>query len=90
MVANNDITGDAIMTPPVSKAYRDNYDQIFRKKKIDQEPEVELWEKITYNQEVQEALKRLQFTISSEIGKVQDLSAKVYFEDGKIEEIWIN
>ena len=90
MVANNDITGDAIMTPPVSKTYRDNYDQIFRKKKIDQEPEVELWEKITYNQEVQEALKRLQFTISSEIGKVQDLSAKVYFEDGKIEEIWIN
>lgn len=90
MVANNDITGDAIMTPPVSKAYRDNYDQIFRKKEIDQEPEVELWEKITYNQEVQEALKRLQFTISSEIKKVQDLSAKVYFEDGTIEEIWIN
>jgi hypothetical protein len=33
MVANNDITGDAIMTPPASKVYRDNYDQIFRKKK---------------------------------------------------------
>jgi hypothetical protein len=33
MVANNDITGDAIITAPASKAYRDNYDQIFRKKK---------------------------------------------------------
>jgi hypothetical protein len=32
MAANNDITGDVITTAPASKAYRDNYDQIFRKK----------------------------------------------------------
>jgi hypothetical protein len=35
MAANNDITGDAIITSPASKAYRDNYDQIFRKKRED-------------------------------------------------------
>ena len=31
MVARNDITGDAIQTKSASTAYRDNYDNIFRK-----------------------------------------------------------
>lgn len=34
MVARNDITGDAIQTKGVSNAYRDNYDLIFGKKKM--------------------------------------------------------
>jgi hypothetical protein len=33
MVAKNDITGDSIKTKVNSKAYQDNYDLIFRKKK---------------------------------------------------------
>jgi ribosomal protein L37E len=33
MAANNDITGDAIVSKPTSSSYRDNYDRIFRKKK---------------------------------------------------------
>lgn len=38
MVARNDITGDTIQTKGVSTAYRDNYDNIFRKdKKTDAE-----------------------------------------------------
>ncbi len=32
MVARNDITGDAIQSRTSSKAYSDNYDNIFRKK----------------------------------------------------------
>lgn len=35
MVAKNDITGDSIQTKTPSKAYQDNYDNIFRKKKDD-------------------------------------------------------
>ncbi len=31
MVARNDITGDAIQSKTASQAYRDNYDNIFRK-----------------------------------------------------------
>jgi hypothetical protein len=31
MVARNDITGDSIQTKGTSSAYRDNYDNIFRK-----------------------------------------------------------
>jgi hypothetical protein len=34
MVARNDITGDAIQTKSSSNAYRDNYDNIFRKNKM--------------------------------------------------------
>ena len=33
MVARNDITGDSIQTKGVSNAYRDNYDNIFKKDK---------------------------------------------------------
>lgn len=33
MVARNDITGDSIQTKGTSDAYRDNYDNIFRKDK---------------------------------------------------------
>jgi hypothetical protein len=33
MVARNDITGDSIQTKSVSNAYRDNFDNIFRKDK---------------------------------------------------------
>ena len=33
MVARNDITGDTIQTKGVSNAYRDHYDEIFRKGK---------------------------------------------------------
>ncbi len=33
MVAKNDITGDSIQTKTASQAYRDNYDNIFRKNK---------------------------------------------------------
>ena len=32
MVARNDITGDTIQTKGVTNAFRDNYDNIFRKK----------------------------------------------------------
>ena len=35
MVAKNDITGDNIQTKGVSNAYRNNYDLIFGKKKVD-------------------------------------------------------
>lgn len=34
MVARNDITGDAIQTKGTSNSYRDNYDNIFRKNKV--------------------------------------------------------
>jgi len=34
MVARNDITGDAIQTKGTSSSYRDNYDNIFRKDKM--------------------------------------------------------
>jgi hypothetical protein len=34
MVARNDITGDAIQTKGASSSYRDNYDNIFRKDKM--------------------------------------------------------
>jgi hypothetical protein len=33
MVARNDITGDAIQTRTASQAYRDNYDNIWKKDK---------------------------------------------------------
>lgn len=33
MVARNDITGDSIQTKGVTNAYRDNFDNIFRKDK---------------------------------------------------------
>jgi len=33
MVARNDITGDTIQTKGVSNAYRDNYDNIFKRDK---------------------------------------------------------
>jgi hypothetical protein len=35
MAARNDITGDAIQTKSVSASYRDNYDLIWGKKKVD-------------------------------------------------------
>jgi hypothetical protein len=34
MVARNDITGDSIQTKGVNNAYRDHYDNIFRKDKM--------------------------------------------------------
>ena len=34
MVARNDITGDTIQTKGVSNSYRDHYDNIFRKDKM--------------------------------------------------------
>lgn len=34
MVARNDITGDSIQTKGTSAAYRDHYDNIFRKDKM--------------------------------------------------------
>ena len=34
MVAKNDITGDSIQTKNTSSAYRDHYDNIFRKDKM--------------------------------------------------------
>lgn len=34
MVARNDITGDSIQTKGTSPAYRDHYDNIFRKDKM--------------------------------------------------------
>jgi ABC-type nitrate/sulfonate/bicarbonate transport system ATPase subunit len=34
MVARNDITGDSIQTKNTSSAYRDHYDNIFRKDKM--------------------------------------------------------
>jgi hypothetical protein len=52
--------------------------------------EIKLWAKIANNEEIQEALKRLNFVISSEIGKVEDLVAIVQFGDGAIEEIWVD
>ena len=33
MATKNDVTGDSIRSRTSSKAYRDNYDKIFRKKK---------------------------------------------------------
>lgn len=35
MATKNDVTGDSIRSKSSSKAYRDNYDRIFRKKKKD-------------------------------------------------------
>ncbi len=35
MTTKNDITGDSIKNKPVSSAYRDNWDLIFSKKKLD-------------------------------------------------------
>ena len=35
MAAKNDITGDSIQTRGISNAYRDNYDLIWGKKKVD-------------------------------------------------------
>lgn len=46
MVARNDVTGDAIQTKGVSNAYRDHYDEIFRKGK-DMTPSVKEMKKGT-------------------------------------------
>lgn len=39
MTAKNDITGHLLMTKAPSQAYKDNYDQIFRKGNPDKEKE---------------------------------------------------
>jgi hypothetical protein len=49
--------------------------------------EIELWKRLADNEEIQEALNRLKFVIFSEIGKVENLSVIIQFEDGRIEEI---
>lgn len=36
MAAKNDITGDAIQTRGTSEAFRNNYDLIFHKKKVEE------------------------------------------------------
>ena len=40
MVAKNDITGDSIQTKGVSDTYRNNYDLIFGKKKVEDNTDV--------------------------------------------------
>lgn len=37
MASKNDITGDAIQSKAPSQKYIDNYDAIFRKKKVEEE-----------------------------------------------------
>jgi hypothetical protein len=39
MASHNDITGDRIATKNITDAYRNNYDLIFGKKKVNQETE---------------------------------------------------
>jgi hypothetical protein len=97
MAANNDITGDAIITAPASKAYRDNYDQIFRKDEssLPSLQEVcrnvsDIQRKIWDNIQVQEVLERLKFTIEAEIGNVKDISTNINFENGEVALIWID
>ena len=45
MAAKNDVTGDSIRSKASSKAYRDNYDKIFgkKKKKEDKKADVVEW-----------------------------------------------
>lgn len=40
MAAKNDITGDSIQTRGTSEAFRNNYDLIFRKKKVEDSTDV--------------------------------------------------
>lgn len=43
MTATNEITGDALRTKSTSQSFRDNYDAIFRKPKVETEqPAVEV------------------------------------------------
>lgn len=37
MATTNEVTGDAILSRPNTKAFEDNFDRIFRKKNIEQE-----------------------------------------------------
>ena len=73
MVAKNDITGDSIQTRGASEKYRNNYDLIFRKNKVEDNTGVSSNEyqdvlsteeclegderPTRYNQETQEVLK---------------------------------
>jgi len=58
MAARNDITGAAIQTKVASKAYRDNWDAIFNKKKVDNAEISEQTPKYMCNMHGSHAVKR--------------------------------
>ena len=80
MAARNDVTGDAIQTKGPSKAYRDNWDAIFGKKK-------EVVEEVldTYNDErlVSKFDKDGKTMFQVEVGDLPVDEAKEFIEDFK-------
>ena len=60
MAAKNDITGDAIQTRGTSEAFRNNYDLIFRKKKVEEVSTEEYDAPLTrYNDETRHVKEKL-------------------------------
>lgn len=60
MAAKNDITGDAIQTRGTSEAFRNNYDLIFRKKKVEEVSTEEYDVPLTrYNDETRHVKEKL-------------------------------
>ena len=60
MVAKNDITGDSIQTRGSSEAFRNNYDLIFRKKKVEEVSTEEYDVPLTrYNDETRHVKEKL-------------------------------
>lgn len=51
MPTKNDITGDEIKTKTISDSYRENYDRIFRKRKTEDEIQLEKFEEAIYKDE---------------------------------------
>ena len=60
MAAKNDITGDTIQTRGASEAFRNNYDLIFRKKKVEEVSTEEYDVPLTrYNDETRHVKEKL-------------------------------
>ena len=59
MATKNDITGDTIQTRGTSEAFRNNYDLIFRKKKVEQPTEEYDVPLTRYNDETRQVKEKL-------------------------------
>lgn len=92
MTATNDITGDAIKTGAVSKAYADNYDKIFGSNKQPQEAPITVWlkfnndtQKYDYNHYEEGWLDAVKPTLPQfEKDKSKWSGIKAYLIDGKV------
>ena len=56
MATNNEVTGDAILSRPNTKAFEDNFDRIFRKPIDQQEPKCQSLDAAYERKAMQEGL----------------------------------